>query len=73
MMTAPKSLSACGRSSGFCCLALNQWAVSPVSWMSRTKAVTGAPRCHMMSLGSQALMLWPRRWASRIMTKVVSL
>jgi hypothetical protein len=31
------------------------------------------PRCHITSCGSQAATVWPRRCASRIMAKVVSL
>jgi hypothetical protein len=41
--------------------------------MSRTKAVTGSPRCQRKSFGSQAISVWPRDAASRIIAKVLSL
>ncbi len=46
---------------------------SPVSVTWRTVAVTLPPDTHCRSCGRQAAMRWPRRWASRIIEKVVSL
>ena len=67
--TASKPCSAaCGAASR-----VNQSSPSPVSVMSRTPAVTGCPVCQPRSRGSQAEMPWPRRCASRIIEKVVSL
>ena len=54
-------------------VSVNQASLWPVSAMSRTWAETASPRCQRTPVISQAATWWPRRWASRIMAKVVSL
>lgn len=69
MSTASKSFSAFDSRMSLRYQAL----LSPVSVICCTLAVTSPPDTHCSSSGRQAAMRYPRRWASRIIEKVVSL